>query len=225
MAVELVVARDAEEAARQAAELLAELARGGGHLVLSGGSTPGRAYELAAELEPDWSRVDVWLADERCVPADDPLANVGLVRDRLVSHTRDHPVLHPVDTALPPAQAAAAYDAELAGVEVGLALLGIGPDGHTASLYPDAPSLDVDDARVIAAPARLEPFVDRVTMTVPMLRSARIVAFLVVGADKGEAVRRAFAEPPSHATPASLVRSRGGRTVAILDAAAARRVR
>ena len=84
MAIELVVAPDPEEAARRAAELLVELARAGGHVALSGGSTPRRAYELAAELEPDWSRVDVWLGDERCVPADDPLANMRLVQDDLV---------------------------------------------------------------------------------------------------------------------------------------------
>ena len=225
MAIELVVAPDPEEAARRAAELLVELARAGGHVALSGGSTPRRAYELAAELEPDWSRVDVWLGDERCVPADDPLANVRLVRDGLVRHVQEPPAVHPVDTALPPPEAAAAYDSALAGVELGLALQGIGPDGHTASLYPDAPSLYVTDARAVAAPAQLEPFVDRVTMTVPMLCSARLVVFLVVGEGKAEAARRAFAEAPSPATPASLVRSRTGRTVAILDLAAARDVR
>lgn len=225
MAIELVVAPDPEEAARRAAELLVELARAGGHVALSGGSTPRRAYELAAELEPDWSRVDVWLGDERCVPADDPLANVRLVHDGLVRHVQEPPAVHPVDTALPPAQAAAAYDSALEGVELGLALQGIGPDGHTASLYPDAPSLYVTDARAVAAPAQLEPFVDRVTMTVPMLCSARLVVFLVVGEGKAEAARRAFAEAPSPATPASLVRSRTGRTVAILDLAAARDVR
>jgi 6-phosphogluconolactonase len=223
--IELVVARDGEDAARHAAEVLAELARKGGHVALSGGSTPGRAYELAAKLEPDWSRVDVWLGDERCVPADDPLANMRLVQDDLVRHTREPPALHPVDTALPPSRAAAAYDAALAGVELGLALQGIGADGHTASLYPNAPTLDVTDARAVAAPAQLEPFVERVTMTVPMLCSAQVVVFLVVGEDKAEAARRAFAEPPSPATPASLVRSRAGRTVAILDPAAARHVR
>jgi 6-phosphogluconolactonase/glucosamine-6-phosphate isomerase/deaminase len=83
----------------------------------------------------------------------------------------------------------------------------------------------VTDARAVAAPAQLEPFVDRVTMTVPMLCSARLVVFLVVGEGKAEAARRAFAEAPSPATPASLVRSRTGRTVAILDLAAARDVR
>jgi 6-phosphogluconolactonase len=225
MGVELVIARDEEDAARRAAELLAAAARRGDHVALSGGSTPRRAYELAAELERDWSRVQAWLGDERCVPPDDPLSNLRLVRESLVVRTLLQPTLHPIDTTLPPARAAAAYDAELEGVELGLAFQGIGPDGHTASLYPHAPALDVTDARVVAAPAQLEPWVDRVTMTVRMLCSAPEVVFLVVGADKAEAARRAFVEPPSQATPASLVRSLTGRTVAILDPSAAEHVR
>jgi 6-phosphogluconolactonase len=225
MAVELVIARDAEDAARRAAELLAAAARRGGHVAFSGGSTPRRAYELAAELERDWSGVDAWLGDERCVPADDPRSNVRLVREALLSRALVPPTLHPVDTTLPPTRAAAAYDAELDGVELALSLQGIGPDGHTASLYPREPSLEVTDARVVAAPAQLEPWVDRVTMTVPMLSSAREVVYLAVGADKAPAARRAFVEPPSPATPASLVRSGSGTTLAILDRAAAEHVR
>ena len=103
-----------------------------------------------------------------------------------------------------------------------LALNGLGPDGHTASLFTDAPSLAVRDARAVAAEAGLEPWVDQVTLTVPMLSAAEQVVFLAVGADKAEAARRAFADPPSPSTPASLVRSTRGRTVAILDRAAAR---
>jgi 6-phosphogluconolactonase len=225
MGVELVIAEDGEDAASRAAELLAAAAARGGHVALSGGSTPCRAYELAAQLQPDWGAVDAWLGDERCVPADDDRANVRLVRESLVDHTVTPPTLHPVDTTLPPGRAAAAYDAALAGVVLDLALQGIGPDGHTASLYPDEPSLDEQAARAVAAPARLEPWVERVTMTVPMLCAAREVVFLVVGAAKAEAARRAFAEPPSRATPASLVRSTAGRTVVILDRAAAAEVR
>jgi len=223
--VELVIAEDGEDAARRTAEILTAAARRGGHIALSGGSTPRRAYELAAELERDWSGVDAWLGDERCVPADDDRANVRLVRESLAARALLPPALHPVDTTLPPVRAAAAYDADLEGVVLELTLMGIGPDGHTASLYPHEPSLDETAARVVAAPARLEPWVDRVTMTVPMLCSAREVVFLVVGADKAEAARRAFAEPPSQATPASLVRSTSGRTIVILDRAAAAEVR
>ncbi len=225
MEVDVVIAEDAEDAARQTAELLAAAAGRGGHVALSGGHTPRRAYELAAELRPDWSSVDVWLGDERCVPADDDRANVRLIRESLVARAVTGPTLHPVDTSLPPGRAAAAYDEELDGVVLDLTLQGIGPDGHTASLYPDEPSLDETVARAVAAPARLEPWVDRVTMTVPMLCAAREVVYLVVGADKAEAARRAFVEPPSRATPASLVRSTSGRTVVILDRAAAQQVR
>jgi 6-phosphogluconolactonase len=224
MSVELVIARDGEAAARLAAEALAASARRGDHVALSGGSTPRRAYELAASLEPDWSDADVWLVDERCVPADDERSNVRLVRETLVAHAARPPRLHPVDTSLPPEAAAAAYSAELEGVELGLALQGIGPDGHTASLFPDAPTLAEREALAVAAPAGLEPRVERVTMTIPMLSTAREIVFLVVGAGKADAARRAFAEPPSPRTPASLLRSATGRTVAIVDRAAAARL-
>ena len=118
--------------------------------------------------------------------------------------------------------AADEYDAELAGVALELVLLGLGADGHTASLYPNAPALAETDRLVIPAEAKLEPYVDRVTMTIPTLGSAPLVAFLATGADKAEAARRAFRETPSEATPASLIRSRAGRTMAILDPAAAK---
>ena len=219
--MEITITDDAEGAATEVARLLVTVARAGGHVALSGGSTPRRAYELAAELEPDWGAVDVWLADERCVPPEDELANVRLVRETLGSITTSPPVVHPVDTALTPAEAAALYDAGLLGVAFELVLLGLGTDGHTASLFPNAPSLAEDKALAVAAAPGLAPWVDRVTMTIPALAAAREVVFLAVGADKADAARRAFAEPPSTATPASLVRSAEGRTVAILDRAAA----
>lgn len=221
MNVELVIARDSQEASLRAAERLAAAAQRGGDVAFSGGSTPRRAYELAASLEQDWSRVDAWLADERCVPPDDERANVGLLRETLVARTARPPRVHPVDTALGPQDAAAVYDAELRAATLELAFLGIGADGHTASLYPGEPSLSASERRAVWVEARLEPWVDRVTMTVSMLSAAREVVFLVMGADKAEATRRAFADPPSPETPASLVRSSTGRTVAILDRAAA----
>lgn len=218
---QLVVVEDEQAAALRVAELLAAVARRGGHLALSGGSTPRPAYELAAELEPDWGRADVWLGDERCVPPDDELSNARLVRETLVARAAVPPVLHPVDTLLEPPEAAELYHFGLLGVAFELVLLGLGRDGHTASLFPEAASLGERDALAVAAPAGLEPWVERVTLTVPALSAAREVVFLAVGEDKADAARRAFAEAPSPATPASLVRSASGRTTVILDRAAA----
>ena len=100
-----------------------------------------------------------------------------------------------------------------------LAVMGIGPDGHTASLFPNAPALDETERRAVAAEAGMEPFVPRVTLTLPALAPARLMVYLVTGEGKAEAVGRAFAGEPSPDTPASLVR--GVETVAILDRAAA----
>jgi len=222
--VELVIADDAEGAALEAARLLADVASRGGAVCLAGGTTPRRAYELAADLAPDWSSVDVWLGDERCVPPGDKRSNLRLVEESLVAHLERPPSLHPVPTQLEPADAAAAYAASLRGTTLDLALLGIGRDGHTASLFPHAPSLGAAELAV-AAEAGLEPFVDRVTLTIPALSSAHVVAFLVSGSEKADAARRAFRGPPSPATPASLVRSAAGRTVVILDQAAASKLR
>ena len=123
----------------------------------------------------------------------------------------------------PLAAARREYEEELGTLQrFDLMLLGLGTDGHVASLFPDQPTLDVTDRRVIGAEPKLEPFVDRVTLTLPMLRAADEVLFLVAGADKAEAAQRAFAGEPSHATPGSLVRATNGKTVAVLDAAAAR---
>jgi 6-phosphogluconolactonase len=97
--------------------------------------------------------------------------------------------------------------------------MGIGPDGHTASLFPNAPSLDEAERRAIAAEAGMEPFVPRVTMTMSALAAARTMVYLVTGEGKAEAVGRTFSAEPSPATPASLVR--GVETIAILDRAAA----
>jgi 6-phosphogluconolactonase len=100
-------------------------------------------------------------------------------------------------------------------------LLGIGPDGHAASLFPNEPTLDERERRAIPAEAKLEPLVDRVTMTVPVLCSAPAVVFIVTGGEKAEAVERAFARPPGPSAPASLIRSTTGRTRVVADAAAA----
>ena len=220
--VELVVCPDVEAAAQAAAERLAEAARAGAAIALSGGSTPRRAFEIAAQLEPNWRRAAAWWGDERCVPPHDARSNYRLAREALLDRLARPPEVHRIRGELPAEEAAAAYEEELGDLRLDLALMGIGPDGHTASLFPNAPTLDERERRVVAAKPGLEPFVERVTLTLPALRASRVVLFLVTGAGKADAARRAFAEEPSKETPASLLRSHDGATVAIIDRAAAR---
>ena len=221
MSLDLVVTPDADTAAAAAAALLVDVATAGGSIVLAGGSTPRRAYELAAAAHSDWGDAEVWFGDDRCVPADDPRSNQLLVREALLERLVVPPTVRAMATTLPPDAAAALYDAALTGEVLDLVLLGLGPDGHTASLFPDAPSLDVRDRLAVVAEPGLEPFVQRITLTIPALEAGRHVVFLAVGEGKAAAVRRAFAEEPSRSTPASLVRSRDGKTTVILDEAAA----
>ena len=219
--VKLVVADRPEDAYRETAEELVAAARAGGALALSGGSA-ARALELAAELEPDWSKARIYWGDDRAVPSDDELSNYRLAKEALLERLEHTPVeVHRVEGELGADEAARRYDAQLDGVTIDLALQGIGSDGHTASLFPRAAALDVRDRRAVAAESQLEPFVPRVTMTVPMLCSSRRIVFLATGASKAEAVRRAFREPPGPETPASLVRSAEGETVVLLDREAA----
>jgi len=220
--VELVVCSDAEGAARAAAERLVEAARAGGAIALSGGSTPRRSFELAAQLEPNWAKASAWWGDERCVPPHDARSNYRLAREALLDRLARPPEMHRIRGELPAEEAAAAYEDELGDLRLDLALMGLGPDGHTASLFPGAPTLDERVRRVLAAKPGLEPWVDRVTLTLPALSASREVLFLVTGEAKADAARRAFAEEPTRDVPASLLRSAEGRTVAILDAAAAR---
>ncbi len=221
MSVEIVVMPDAEAAARAVSKLLVDVADADGSVVLAGGSTPRRAYELAAAAHSDWGGVEVWFGDDRCVPADDPLSNQRLVREALLDWLVVGPTVHPFLTQLPAVEAAAAYDAALHDELLDLVLLGLGPDGHTASLFPGADTLAVRDRLAVAAEPGLEPFVERVTLTIPALEAGAHVVFLAVGEEKAVAARRAFADEPSQLTPASLIRSRHGTTTVILDEAAA----
>jgi 6-phosphogluconolactonase len=221
--IELVVADDAADAAHIVGERLAEAARAGGHVVLTGGSTPRWAYERAAQLEPDWSRVEVWWGDERCVPQDDERSNYRLAKLSLLDRLEVSPAkVHRIRGELGRDEGATLYEQELGSLErFDLLLLGLGPDGHVASLFPNQPTLDETERRVVGADAKHEPYVDRVTLTLPVLRAAREVLFLVAGDDKAEAARRSFAGEPSRDTPGSLVRAVRGTTTALLDPAAA----
>jgi 6-phosphogluconolactonase len=223
--IEIVVADDAAGAAAIVAERLAQSARNGEQIVLTGGSTPKLAYEQAAVLEPDWSGAELWWGDERCVPPDHEWSNYRMAKAALLDNLERAPLpgkVHRMRGELGPEEGATLYEQELGSLErFDLVLLGMGSDGHIASLYPEQPTLDVTDRRVVGAEAKLEPYVERITLTLPTLRSAREVLFLIAGADKADAVRRAFAGEPSRATPASLVRAVRGKTTAVLDTAAA----
>jgi 6-phosphogluconolactonase len=222
VSLRLEVVADGEAAARFVAERLAEASRAGGHVVLTGGETPRRAYEIAAELEPDWSRTEIWWGDERCVPPDNPWSNYQLAKDALLDRLQIGPAaVHRILGEDDPEEAAAAYEAEMRGVTFDLILNGLGPDGHTASLFPKAPTLDIRDRLVVAADPGLDPFVERITMTIPALENCRTMLYLTTGESKADAVRHAFSEPPSPSTPASLVRSSLGDTVVVLDREAA----
>ena len=222
-AVEITVAADAEEAARLVAERLAEQAGAGGSIVLTGGSTPRRAYEIAAELEPDWSGVELWWGDERCVPPGDAQSNYGMAKKALLDRLGAQPAgVHRMQGELGRDEGVAEYKHELAGVGTfDLVLLGLGPDGHIASLFPNFPTLDVTSRDVLGSEAGHEPFVDRISLTLPRLSDTEELLFLVAGEDKADAVARALAGEPSHATPGSLARSAEGTTRAVLDRAAA----
>jgi 6-phosphogluconolactonase len=216
-AIEIVVA---DNPAAEVAERLAAAARRGGHVVLTGGSSPRIAYELAAELESDWTSVELWWGDERCVPPEDERSNYGMAKRALLDHVSVGKV-HRMRGELGRDEGAQRYEQEVGELDrFGLVLLGLGPDGHIASLYPNQPTLDETERRAIGAEAKLDPYVDRITLTLPMLRRTQEMLFLVTGGDKADAAKRAFADEPSRSTPGSLARADLGPTTAVLDAAA-----
>jgi 6-phosphogluconolactonase len=220
--IELVVVEDAAAVAEAVAERLRRAVERGGHVVLTGGKTPEQAYERAAALAPDWSRVELWWGDERCVAPEDANSNFGMAKRALLDRLARPPaVVHRIRGEAGKDAAADEYEQELGDTELDLLLLGIGPDGHVASLFPGKPALDVTDRRVVGSDPGLGPWVDRVTLTLPALRAANEVLFVVSGESKADAARRAFAAQPSPETPASLVRAESGRTTAIVDRAAA----
>jgi 6-phosphogluconolactonase len=213
-----------EHVPQTAAERIAAAARAGGHIVLTGGRSVAQAYELAAVLEPDWSNVEVWFTDERCVAPDHEWSNYRQAKEALLDRVSPHAV-HRMRGELGKDEGATLYEQELAVVDrFDFVVMGLGPDGHVASLYPLQPTLDVTDRKAIGAEAHLDPYVDRITLTLPMLRSAREMLFVVTGEDKAEACARAFDGEPTREIPGSLVRSIDGVTTAVLDPAAAAKV-
>jgi 6-phosphogluconolactonase len=210
-----------DDPAGAVAALLAAEARSGSAIALTGGSSPGEAYTRAALLEPNWRKASLWWSDERCVHPSDERSNYGLAARTLLDRLSGLPEIHRIRGELPPEEAAAAYDAELDGVTLDLALLGLGPDGHIASLFPGSRQLEVADRRVTSGSPGLEPFVDRVTLTLPALLAARRIVFLVTGERKAAAAMWAFADEPTELVPASLLRNGETPIDVYLDAGAA----
>jgi 6-phosphogluconolactonase len=214
-----------ENHAAEVGDLLAVQARAGGSIVLTGGATPGPAYRFAAAAEPDWSRVTLWWGDERCVPPDDEQSNYRLAKENLLDLLERPPhAVHRIRGELQPADAAGELDHALDGTELDFLLLGLGPDGHIASLFPGSPQLDVQNHRATSGPAGLEPWLDRVTMTLPTILSAHRIVVHVTGADKADAVEKAFAGEISRDVPASLLRLAPVAVEVWSDPAAAARI-
>jgi 6-phosphogluconolactonase len=213
-----------DDVASEAAARIAAVAESGGSVVLSGGSTPRRAYELASGA--DWSTAKVWFGDERCVPPDDERSNFRMAKEALFDRLAAPPAaIFRMPGELDPEEAAHQYAADIFEHDAepfDLLLLGIGSDGHTASLFPGKPEISQRNQLVTAVPeAGLEPFVPRVSLTVPALVRAREILFLVAGADKAGPARDSFATEHSM-TPAGIVaRKARGRVTVLLDAAAA----
>jgi len=219
--------RVSDQLTEDAATLLAEAADRGGHVVLTGGSTPKAAYARAAELGADWSGVDIWFSDERCVGPEHEHSNFGMADAALLSKVEPRAV-HRMEGELGPERGASEYAKKVAGSfddvampEFDLILLGLGPDAHCASLFPGNPELGIRDRAVagVEQPG-MAPLVPRITLTIPALNAGKRVVFLVSGEDKADAVRRAFGGRQSPDAPASLV-DPAGEYVLLCDPPAA----
>ena len=237
---EVAVYPSEQELAQAAARLFAAEARraieraGRFRVALSGGSTPGSTYRLLAtpplSAEVPWSRVEVFWGDERCVDAGDHRSNEAAARKALLDHVEvPSEQVHPMrcDGAAEPAQAAARYEELLRGALSGavapgldLVLLGLGKDGHTASLFAGSPALSEHDRWVTGS---FGGGLCRLTLTAAFINLSRLVIFVVAGASKAEAVRRVLegSGAADAALPARLIHPAQGRLVWLLDRPAA----
>jgi len=176
---------------QSAATALAE--RGVFHLVLAGGSTPEKLYRALTQLPHDWSRWQIWFGDERCLPATDVQRNSRMAALAWLDHIQiPAENIHPIPAELGALAAAKSYSEALRGLdEFDLVLLGLGQDGHTASLFPDqdwGAGQDALDAIPVANAPKPPP--ERVTLSAHRLSRARGVLFLICGADKRDALTR-----------------------------------
>ena len=185
-------------------------------IALSGGDTAREANELLAVADVDWGGVTVWFGDERWVPVDDPDSNEGMARRAFLDQVEPDDIRSMRNAGPTPEEAAAAYGRALRAVPpIELVHLGLGPDGHTASLFPGTAALDETHHWVVTNGDDLHPH-PRLTVTLPMLASTRLVVFTVAGGDKAEAFARVRA---GEDLPAARVRAE--RIIWLVDPAAA----
>ena len=230
---ELLIHADADDLAYAVASRFitrvvdAQSTGGVAHVVLTGGRVAAVVYRAVAESparnQIDWQRVEFWWGDERFLPDGDPDRNETQAREALLSHldvdpARVHPM--PADTGQGAEAAAAAYAEELVAAgspKFDVLMLGVGPDGHVASLFPGYPQLEVTDAAAVAVHDSPKPPPTRVSLTFPRLDRAREIWFVVSGEDKADAVAQALSGgdvPAAHAKGQD-------RTLWLLDQAAA----
>jgi 6-phosphogluconolactonase len=225
----------AELFTRSAAEAVA--ARGLARIAISGGSTPKAMFALLADpaqpflTQVPWGALDLFWVDERCVPPDDPDSNYRMTNEQMLSKvplSLEH--VHRMEGELDPELAASRYEStlrnvfKLEGAETpafDLVLLGMGDDGHTASLFPHTAALD-EMARLVVANHVPQKDTWRITLTWPVINQGRQVAFLIEGAAKTDVLARVLLGPyDPETTPSQLIRPASGQLTLLLDAAAA----
>jgi 6-phosphogluconolactonase len=224
------------------AEQLSAAAATGGHVVLTGGSTPATAYERCAEHHADdWRGAKLWFTDDRCVEPDSELSNSRLVTEKLLDPLAAAGVTpdfcrrvmgeHGFEQGGDEYEQAlreAGFTGEGAdGPRFELVLIGVGSDGHICSMFPGQRSLSETERLAVGVPiAGLEPFVPRVTLTFAALALAKRVLVLATGAGKADAISAAFAQdaPADEHVPASLLKEHVPRVTVLLDDAAASRL-
>ena len=201
-------------------------------VALSGGKTPKQIYELLAtddfRRRVNWGSVYLFFGDERAVPPDHPDSNFKMVDAALISKV-PIPVenVHRMKGELAPDAAASQYEVTLRSVFAGqpwprfdLIFLGLGEDGHTASLFPGSEAMQ-EDVRWVAATRNPETQQERITLTLPVLNHAKHAAFLVVGRNKAQRLRDVLSDPQSHKLPAQAIRLESGKLEWLVDAEAA----
>jgi 6-phosphogluconolactonase len=222
---------DAEAVAAHAAAVVAEVVNGTTepvHVALAGGTTPERCHELLAPLVGDWSHVHVWLSDERAVAPDDDDSNFKMIKRSLLDRI-DIPAenVHRVLGEEGADEAADAYEAEIRAVvpagpdgvpAIDVIMAGMGPDGHTLSLFPGHPEVMITDRLVVGLHDSPKPPPDRITFTLALIAAAPRTILLVAGEGKREAAARCVSGPDP-ATPASMLAV--GNLEIVLDEAAA----